>query len=146
MPGWDFMSWLRSQALGVGMMMGGVLWYAPIAAYLLLLSVWARRMVFLWAVLPLLAIPTLEFIFFKSRHFLDFLDYRTGGYMDQMRLDENVFKSAQQNGEGLPRVEDLFGAIEMSGMFTSADMWLGLAAAAAMTYVVIRVRRYRDES
>ncbi|MEZ5459666.1 MAG: hypothetical protein R3E65_10305 [Steroidobacteraceae bacterium] len=28
------------------------LWYAPIAAALLLISAWARRNVFLWAVLP----------------------------------------------------------------------------------------------
>jgi ABC-2 type transport system permease protein len=146
MPGWNFMSWMRSQAIGVGMMLGGVLWYVPIAAYLLLLSAWARRMVFLWTLLPLIAIPTLEFIFFKTRHFLDFLDYRMGGYMDQMHLDENVFHAAKRDGAGLPRVEDLYEAIEISGVFTSTDMWLGLVAAAAMVYVVIRIRRYRDES
>jgi hypothetical protein len=31
-------------------------------------------------------------------------------------------------------------------VFTSASMWLGLVAAAAMLYAAIRIRRHRDES
>ena len=42
------------------------LWYAPIYCWLLLVSGWARRATFLWAVLPFLAITALEKIAFSS--------------------------------------------------------------------------------
>ena len=45
------------------------LWYAPIFAWLLLISAWARRTTFLWAVLPPLAVALVEFITFHTVHF-----------------------------------------------------------------------------
>ena len=45
------------------------LWYAPIYAWLLLISAWARRTTFLWAVLPPLAIALVEFIAFHTTYF-----------------------------------------------------------------------------
>src|SRR6202049_3158423 len=46
-----------------------VLWYAPIYGWLLLVSGWARRAVFLWAGLPLLAICVVEKLAFNTSHF-----------------------------------------------------------------------------
>jgi ABC-2 type transport system permease protein len=145
MPDWDFLSWLRSQGLALGIMVGSVLWYAPIAAYFLLLSVWARRLVFLWAVVPLIAIPVLEGIFFHTSRFADFLAYRFGGYMKLMHLDQQTFQSGHGKDE-LPRVEEIFSAFDFSGILASVDMWLGLVAAAGLVYATIRIRRFRDES
>src|SRR5439155_22135650 len=45
------------------------LWHAPIYGWLLLVSGWARRATFLWAVLPLLAISMFEAITFNTAHF-----------------------------------------------------------------------------
>src|SRR5207253_4505370 len=45
------------------------LWYAPIFGWLLLVSAWARRAVFLWAALPPLAIGVVEKIAFNTSHF-----------------------------------------------------------------------------
>ena len=45
------------------------LWQAPIFAWLLLVSGWARRATFLWAVLPWLAIGALEKIVFDTALF-----------------------------------------------------------------------------
>src|SRR4030095_15738029 len=45
------------------------LWYAPIFAWLLLVSAWARRAPFLWAALPLLAVGVVEKIAFNTSHF-----------------------------------------------------------------------------
>ena len=56
-----------------------VLWHAPIYAWLLLVSGWARRMAFLWAVLPLLAIGVLEKIAFNTTHFAAMLGHRLSG-------------------------------------------------------------------
>src|SRR5438552_18173271 len=45
------------------------LWHAPIYGWLLLVSGWARRATFLWAVLPLLAIGIFERVTFGTSHF-----------------------------------------------------------------------------
>src|SRR6266550_7272736 len=45
------------------------LWHAPIYGWALLISGWARRATFLWAVLPLLAIGVLEKFAFDTSHF-----------------------------------------------------------------------------
>jgi len=143
-PDWNFSAWLRSQAIALGMMLGGVLWYAPIAGYLLLLSSWAKNKVFLWAILPPIALPVLEKVFLGSDHVLDFLGQRFSGYIVLMKVDPNAFEAG--NHERLPAVSDVYNAFHLSNMFTSVEMWIGVAAAAAMVFVTIRIRRYRDES
>ena len=55
------------------------LWYAPIYGWLLLVSGWARRAPFLWAVLPPLAIGVVEKIAFNTSHFAAMLGYRISG-------------------------------------------------------------------
>jgi hypothetical protein len=54
-----------------------------------------------------------------------------------------VFDGGDQQ---LPRVSDVYNSFHLSSVFTSTEMWLGVAAAAAMLFVAIRMRRYRDES
>lgn len=56
------------------------LWYAPLYAWLLLVSSWARRAAFLWAALPLLVIGVVEKIAFNTSYLAAMLQYRlTGG-------------------------------------------------------------------
>src|SRR5207237_2008535 len=55
------------------------LWHAPIYGLLLLVSGWARRATFLWAVIPLLAITIFETITFNTTHFIRMLGHRLTG-------------------------------------------------------------------
>jgi ABC-2 type transport system permease protein len=144
-PDWNMLAWLRAQGLELGMALGGVMWYAPIAAYFMLLSVWARRLVFLWATVPLAALPLLEWFFLGSRHVLEFLGQRFGGYIRLLNLDKTQFEGRHE-GMNVPRVQDIYNALDMSGLFTSLEMWIGMGAAAAMLYAAIRIRRFRDDS
>lgn len=144
-PDWDIGSWLRAQVLEAGMLLGSLMWYAPIAAWFLLLSVWVKRLVFLWALIPLIAAPLLEVLFVRSRHIADFLGQRFAGHVEKMNIDVAAFK---ESGDGvhMPRVQDLYDAFHLSGIFTSLETWVGMAAAAGLLFLTIRVRRYRDES
>jgi ABC-2 type transport system permease protein len=142
---WDALAWLRSQAVTLVVMLGGLLWYAPLAAYFLLLSVWARRLVFLWAVVPLIAIPVLEGFFLHSSKFLHFLGQRLGGYLKLLNVNPEVFKSPE-GGEHIPHLKDVLDALHLGAMFTSLEMWIGVAVAAAMAFATIRIRRYRDDA
>src|SRR5580700_9506166 len=49
---WDAGTWWQIQWASLIAVVAGVLWYAPITAYLLLVSAWARRSVWLWVLLP----------------------------------------------------------------------------------------------
>ena len=59
------------------------LWYAPLYGWLLLVSAWARRTPFLWAVLPPLAIGVVERIAFGTSHFGSLMRYRLMGAMKE---------------------------------------------------------------
>ena len=144
LPDWSFVAWLRAQAVALGVMLGGVLWYAPIAGYLVLLSAWAKNKVFLWAVLPPIALPILERVFLTTDYIARFLGDRFAGYINLMKVDTDAFEAGRQ--EHMPSVNDVYDAFHLSNVFMSAEMWLGVAAAAAMVFVAIRIRRYRDES
>jgi ABC-2 type transport system permease protein len=143
-PDWDMLSWFRAQVLEAGFMLGALMWYAPIAAYFLVLSVWVKRLVFLWAVIPLVAAPLLEVLFLRTDYIAEFIGNCFGGYIRKMNIDEHVFKT--DGPHDMPRVQDVYEAFDISGVFTSLETWLGMAAAAALLFLTIRIRRYRDES
>ena len=108
------------------------LWYAPIYAWLLLVSSWARRAPFLWAVLPPLAIVVIEFVSFRTTYFGSLLANRLSGGSE---------------GAGFA-----IGGMSMEPMehfspgqfLLSPNLWIGLAVAAAFLAAAIQLRRYRE--
>ena len=56
------------------------LWHAPIYGWLLLVSGWARRATFLWAVLPLIVIQIFEKITFGTSYFARLVQHRLMGF------------------------------------------------------------------
>ena len=142
---WNFVSWMSAIGVELAILLCGVIWYVPIAAYFLLLSAWARKLVFLWAIVPLAALPLLEFVFFQTNHVLKFIGQRFAGYVQLMQLDERAFNMGTRDSSG-PRISDVLSRIDVSGVLLSPETWLGVAAGAAMVFVAIRLRRYRDET
>jgi ABC-2 type transport system permease protein len=146
-PDWSMLSWFKSLLVALVLGLGGVMWYAPIAGYLLLMSSWARRNVFLWAVLPPAALAALEGFFFHSTHVLRFLGWRFSGYTQLLHLDPSTLNIGMRaNSEDLPHITDVLSQLDMSGMFMNVEVWVGLAVAAAMAFTAIRLRRYRDDT
>jgi ABC-2 type transport system permease protein len=107
-----------------------LLWYAPIYSWLLMISAWARRAPFLWAVLPPLAIAALEKIIFNTAHLAKFIAYRFAG------PEPFVFPSTLPMDSTMPLSPERF--------FGSPGLWWGLIAAAIFLGVAVRLRRYRD--
>ncbi|HMK22335.1 MAG TPA: hypothetical protein VK466_08360 [Terriglobales bacterium] len=109
-----------------------MLWYAPLYAWLLLISAWARRAPFLWAALPPLAIHIFERIAFHTNYFTQFLKYRIDGgpqTVANMRGDFPLDPSLHL----------------MPGAFlASPGLWLGLAFAAIFLFAAARLRRNRE--
>jgi len=105
------------------------LWHAPIYGWLLLVSGWARRATFLWAVLPLLAIGFFEKITFNSSHFAVMLGNRLMGFAPE---------AFAFTGHTIDSPE-----LTPGRYLSSPGLWIGLAFAAVFIVAAVRLRRYR---
>jgi ABC-2 type transport system permease protein len=138
---WSFPAWLDVQAVLLGFVPMIVLWYLPIAGYLLVVSVWVRKNAFLWAILPPAGLLAIEEMVMSSHHVVKFLGDRFGGYMnvvnaaDLRHLDQNTPDHV---------VSAVYGLIGQ--VFADWHLWVNALCGLALIYVAIRIRRYRDES
>src|SRR5436309_9105126 len=109
------------------------LWHAPVYGWLLLVSGWARRATFLWAVLPLLAITIFETITFNTTHFIRMLGHRLTGF---------AAEAFDFQGQHNPDIHSL-AQLTPGRYLSTPDLWIGLAFAAAFIFAAVRLRRYR---
>ncbi len=107
------------------------LWYAPLYGWLLLVSAWARRTPFLWAVLPPLALGAFERIAFQTSYFGSLMKDRVMGAMAE------AFVLEPGNKGHITRLTQL----DPLGFLSSPGLWIGLAAAALFLAVAVRLRR-----
>ena len=143
---WNTVEWLRTEVAMLIVAVVAALWYAPGAAYLLLVSAWAKRSPFLWATLPWVVAPILESIALGTHHVLEFINYRSNGIWGTLAYGPTHGNFNIISRHGIHPVGTLLGEFNLGAVLTDIDLWLGLAAAAAMLYVTVRVRRYRDDS
>jgi ABC-2 type transport system permease protein len=123
--------WQISQGLFVHLMVVHALWYAPFYCWWLLVSAWAKRTPFLWAVSPV-AIAVVEKVAFNTTHFASILIHRFGGE------DYN----APFPLRGMPM--DQMAHLRPFMILISPGLWSGLVVAAIFLAVAVRLRRYRD--
>jgi ABC-2 type transport system permease protein len=107
------------------------LWYAPIYGWLLLISAWARRAAFVWAVLPPLAIAVVEKIAFNTSHFAGWVGYRFSG--------PQPFALIVPGGMTM----DPMMTLGLGQFLSTPGLWTGLVVAAAFLAAAARLRRYR---
>ena len=109
---------------------GHGLWYAPIYAYLLLVSAWARRAPFLWATLPLVAVGGAEKIAFNTSYLAAILAGRIAG-------------GPSVDGAPAGTNMDAMTPFTLTQLMSSPGLWIGLLVAAAFLAGAIRLRRHR---
>ncbi|HEY3888045.1 MAG TPA: hypothetical protein VGL73_05680, partial [Caulobacteraceae bacterium] len=109
------------------------LWHAPIWGWLMLVSGWARRATFLWAVGPPLAIAVFERLAFGTGYVDALLRYRIKG-----GLTEAFTSRIGGAGVGIESVQ-----IDPVGFLTSPGLWSGLIVAVGLFAAVVWQRRYR---
>jgi ABC-2 type transport system permease protein len=146
--------WLHPEALAGGALIAVVaclsviLWYAPLVAYLMLVSAWAPRAPFLWAVLPPVAAMVLERIVMETSYIQDFIASRLFGVLA-------IFHGVDR-GPGDPEPKSLSDLADrlagvdagesLRAFYSSPDLWLGVVAAGLLLAAAMWVRRYRDET
>ena len=145
--GWDTQVWLRVQGIGLVAMIVSSLWYAPVMAYVMLISAWARRAVSVWVFVPPLALALIERVALGTHYVWDVIVYRLVGLWRQanLRLDMSEQMFAQGSGPGGAGREWL-RHIDPAVALGNVDLWLGVAVAAVLIYAMIRIRRYSDET
>jgi ABC-2 type transport system permease protein len=105
------------------------LWHAPIYSWALLVSGWARRATFLWAVVPLLAIGFFERITFGTSHFASMLKNRLLGFAPEAF----AFNAHSIDSPQLTPLKYL----------STPGLWIGLILAALFLGAAAWQRRYR---
>jgi ABC-2 type transport system permease protein len=141
---WDTVAWFKVQALMLYGLIVAMAWFAPFAAFLLFVSAWARRAVFLWTTLPPVIAMIAEKVAFGTRYVTDLLEYRSWtGFWNAVFGPLNPQNAVHGRVVSLA---ELFDNTSMSRAFLNIDLWLGLAVAAALVFAAIRIRRYRDDT
>ena len=109
-----------------------VLWHAPLYAWLLLISGWARRTPLLWVVLPPMALGVFERITFHTSLVASLVSYRLIG---AMRV---AFVATE--GHDIRRLAQL----DPLRFLITPGLWIGLIAAAGFLAAAARLRRNRE--
>jgi ABC-2 type transport system permease protein len=123
--------WLFQMQLLYHLVTVHVLWYAPIYAWLLLVSGWARRAAFLWAGLPPLAIFIIEKLAFNTSHFAALLKYRFSGPEELVFTEPGSFTLH-------PMMH-----LNLGKFLGTPGLWTGLLVAAIFLAAAVRLRRYQ---
>lgn len=108
------------------------LYWAPLYAWLLLVSAWARRAPFLWATVPVVVVLIIEHLVFRTSAFAHMLISRIGGGPAAL-----PYPPAENMPMQAPTLTNL-------GTFlVSPGLWIGFAVAAAFLAGAVRLRRYQ---
>lgn len=105
-------------------------YYAPFYGWLLLVSGWARRAAFLWAVLPVVAIMVIEKLVFGTMVFAHMLLARLGGGPAAVRFPPPGHMNMQA-----PTLANL------GAFLASPGLWIGLAVFAVFLAAAVWLRR-----
>ena len=115
------------------------LWWAPVYAWLMLISGWAKRAPFLWAVLPPLFLALAEKIALNTENVWSLILYRVMGGLQQAFVvpTRDEFRAGTAFPNGLPKLDP--------GKFVSTPgLWVGLVVAAALFAACVWLRRRSD--
>jgi ABC-2 type transport system permease protein len=119
--------------LPYGLLVNG-LWQAPVVAWLLLVSAWARRMPILWALAPFAVPAIIEGIAFRTAHVATFIGERVlGGFALAFSAD----------GKAQTAIHSI-SQINPGRVLAESGLWLGLLFAAGFLAAAVALRRRRE--
>jgi len=138
---WPLGLMIKTWFAGISMYYVHALWALPLFAWVSLVSVYASRMPFLWAVLAPAILIAVEAIFFETHRIGQWVGIHMGGWM------EGAFRhyGGQREPNG-PRevLEALMGGPQWDALtysLGSLHFWAGLAIAGGFVYATIEMRK-----
>lgn len=106
------------------------IWPAPVYAWLMLVSAWAKRAVLLFAALPVILIGAIELLLFQTSHFARMVGERVIGHIPD---------AAMGHGDMWPTNPMIH--LTPVQYFLDPALWAGLLVAAAFLALAVRLRR-----
>ena len=108
------------------------IWPAPVYAWLMLVSAWARRAVLLVAALPVIVIGAVEMLLFQTSHFARLVAERVIGHIPD---------AAMGHGDMFPTNPMIH--LTPGQYLLDPALWAGLLVAAGFLALAVRLRRSR---
>lgn len=108
------------------------LWYAPIVGWLMVVSGWAKRMTFVWAIAPPAAVCIFERLAFGTTHAWRFL-------LNRLAAGFDLGFTAKEG-----QMVTSFDEFDPMAVVTNAGVWGGLLFLAACLALCVWLRRRRD--
>jgi ABC-2 type transport system permease protein len=145
---WHADLWLQLQVLWLYVIVTSALWYLPIAAYLLVVSAWAKRAVMLWSLLPPLALLLAERWFLGTYVIANQIGERLVGYVGLAFHDEPgccVWVTTVVDNDTIRTPANIWGFFDARGFFSSPETWIGAAVGVALIVCAIQLRTRRTE-
>jgi ABC-2 type transport system permease protein len=136
---WSARNWLDFQMVWLYIVATLALWFLPVAAWVMLVSAWARRAVLLWTTLPLLAVMLLEHYFLSTDWFMREIWLRISyGYL--------VAAFSVDNATFFSPASGLRQELNPLGFVTEPQTLIGIAVGAALLIATVQLRLRRTES
>ena len=142
---WGSVPILDSWLAALIVIIGSGIWMSPFIGWFLLVSAWTKRMPLLVAFMPIIVVPLLEWIVFRTRYFAAAVADRGDNMPLFSELDiESFFEKEAWNH----RFQDisLLAHLDISRFLSHPETWIGIVVCGLLTTAAIYVRRFRDES
>lgn len=140
---WDTLAWVRLEGATLLALVLAILWYAPLAVLLMLVSVLVRRSPMMWLTLAVIAGLVAERILLGTHYLWRLISYRSNGLWHLLTSGHETVAIDKHN---LLPIDRWLLQLNFGGTLSSPDLWLGVAAAVVLFLVTVRIRRYRDDT
>lgn len=143
---WHVDLWLQMQALWLYLIVTSAIWYLPIAAYLLVVSAWAKRAVMLWSILPPIAFIIAERWFLGTQVIAHQMGERVLGLPRvafNTKMGSWISTSVDNGTVAMPA--NLWSFMDFGGFLANSETLIGAAVGVALIVGAIQLRARRTE-
>jgi len=142
---WGSVSLFDNWAAALIVTVASAIWMSPFIGWFLFVSAFTKRSPLLMAFMPLIIVPIIEWIFFRSKIFASAV-FGRGEVIPlfrEMDIEHFFDEERMQVNEELV---SLLAHIDVGKFLLSPSVWVGVVVCGILVTAAIYVRRYRDES
>ena len=142
---WGSVSLFDNWAAALIVTVASAIWMSPFIGWFLFVSAFTKRSPLLMAFMPLIIVPIIEWIFFRSKIFASAV-FGRGEVIPlfrEMDIEHFFDEERMQVNEDLV---SLLAHIDVGKFLLSPSVWVGMVVCGILVTAAIYVRRYRDES
>jgi len=142
---WGSVTLFDNWAAALIVTVASAIWMSPFIGWFLFVSAFTKRSPLLMAFMPLIIVPIIEWIFFRSKIFASAV-FGRGEVIPlfrEMDIEHFFDEERMQVNEELV---SLLAHIDVGKFLLSPSVWVGMVVCGILVTAAIYVRRYRDES